>query len=754
MIKEEYFIDGMTCASCSSTIEKATRKLDGVEESNVNLTTNKMTIVYDETKLKRETIEVKVKKTGYGIRFINPDTGTIEEKKVESDSEEIEEKKALLNIKFLVVLFLSLIYVTMAGLLRLPVIPFIDKEVYPFNWALTQLLITIPIMWLGRSFITNGIKTLFHLNPNMDSLVAISVVTSFVYSLAQMFFIQNYPSVIETLYFDAAAAIISFISVGKYLERNNKRKTKSAIKALLDLTPQTALLVSDMETQSYEEVMISEVKVDDILFVKEGTSIPTDGIIVKGSASLDESLITGESIPIEKTEGDKVIGGSLNNNGNIYIKVNKVGSETTLSQIIKFVEDAQGKKAPISKIADRVSGVFVPIVIVIAFVAAAFWAIQGQSLSFVLNVFTSVLVIACPCALGLATPTAIMVSTGLGANNGILVRTGEALELIHKANVVIFDKTGTITEGKPKVTNIEIIDKSYDIKKLLKIAGSVEKTSAHPLSKAIVEEMEENNIEGNLVIKKTNNIAGKGIVAVLDDDSMVAIGNEKLMTLFNVNIDAFKEKVKQSSLNGNTSMYYSINEKIVAILSVADTIKDDSKSAIAKLKKKGLEVVMLTGDNQYVAANIANQVGIDIVEANVLPTEKASVVEKYQKMNKTVIMVGDGINDAPSLAQADIGFAIGNGSDIAIKGADVVLMKSKLTDVYKTYRLSSLTITNIKQNLFWAFFYNTAGIPIAAGVFYSFGGILLNPIMASLAMSLSSVFVISNALRLKMKKLS
>jgi Cu+-exporting ATPase len=372
----------------------------------------------------------------------------------------------------------------------------------------------------------------------------------------------------------------------------------------------------------------------------------------------------------------------------------------------------------------------------------------------VLNIFTSVLVIACPCALGLATPTAIMVGTGLGARNGILIRTGEALELIHKANVVIFDKTGTITEGKPKVTNIEIIDKSLDMKELLKIAGSVEKVSAHPLSKAIVEKMEDSSLVGDLAIKKSKNLSGKGIVAFLENDSMVAIGNEKLMSLFNIDTAPYSEKIKESSLKGNTSMYYSIGEKVVAIISVADTIKKDSKAAIAKLKSKGLEVVMLTGDNQYVAANIAKQVGIDIIESNVLPTDKAKVVEKYQKLGKTVIMVGDGINDAPSLAQSDIGFAIGNGSDIAIKGADVVLMRSQLSDVYRTYRLSSLTIRNIKQNLFWAFFYNTIGIPIAAGVFFAFGGFLLNPMMGSFAMSLSSVFVVTNALRLRFKNLN
>ncbi|MBK5201148.1 MAG: copper-translocating P-type ATPase [Spirochaetaceae bacterium] len=754
MIKEEYIIEGMSCAACSATIEKVTRKLEGVDESNVNLTTNKMTITYDDTKVNKDSIEDKVTKAGYGIKRIDGKTGTIENKKIEIDDDEKKEEKIKQKLKYSIILSIILLYVSMAEIVNLPVLDLFSKMSHPFNWALLQLLIAIPIIYIGKSYVINGFKSLFHLNPNMDSLVAISVATSFIYSVSQSFLIQDYPSVTNTLYFDAAAMVLTFISIGKYLERNNKRKTKSAIKELLNLTPQTALLVTDIDKQEFTEVLITEVHLDDILIVKEGLSIPTDGVIVKGNSSIDESLITGESLPIEKTIGDKVIGGSINNNGLFYMKVRKVGADTTLSQIIKFVEDAQGKKAPISKIADRVAGVFVPIVIAIAFISSVIWALSGQPLSFVLNIFTSVLVIACPCALGLATPTAIMVGTGLGAKNGILIRTGEALELIHKANVVIFDKTGTITEGKPKVTNIEIIDNSFDMNELLKIAGSVEKVSAHPLSKAIVERMEESNIIGDLAIKKIKNLSGKGIVAFLDNDSMVAIGNEKLMSLFNIDTAPYTDKIKESSLKGNTSMYYSISEKIVAIISVADTIKKDSKVAIAKLKSKGLEVIMLTGDNQYVAANIAKQVGINIIESNVLPTDKAKVVEKYQKLGKTVIMVGDGINDAPSLAQADIGFAIGNGSDIAIKGADVVLMRSQLSDVYRTYRLSSLTIRNIKQNLFWAFFYNTVGIPIAAGVIFAFGGFLLNPMMGSFAMSLSSVFVVTNALRLRFKNLN
>ncbi len=753
MIHEEYVIEGMSCAACSATVERVTKKLDGVADSSVNLTTNKMTISYDDSKVDSSSIEEKVIKAGYGIKKIDSETGTIESKKVEIDDEELKEKATKTSLKYSIVLSILLMYVSMSHMLNLPTFNIIAKATHPYNWAIMQLILTLPIIIIGKKYIINGIRSLIHLNPNMDSLVAISVTTSFIYSLIQTFLIKDYPTVVNTLYYDAAAMVLTFISIGKYLERNSKRKTKSAIKELLNLTPPTALLVSDIEKNTYEEVMMDTIKIDDILFVKQGSNVPTDGKIIKGSASIDESLITGESLPVEKKVDDDLIGGSVNTSGNFYMQVSKVGRDTALAKIIKFVEDAQGKKAPISKIADKVAGVFVPIVISIAVVSAVIWAISGQPISFVLNIFTSVLVIACPCALGLATPTAIMVGTGLGAKHGILIRTGEALEQIHKAQVVIFDKTGTITEGKPKVTNIEILDDSYSEEELLKIAGTVEKTSEHPLSKAIVDRMNEKNISGDLAIKKAKSFNGKGIIAFLEDGRMISIGNEKLMQVYATDVSQYSEKVKNSSLEGNTTMYYSIDEKVVALISVADTIKKDSKKAIAKLKKAGLEVVMLTGDNEYTAKNIASQVGIDRIESNVLPTEKAKVVEKYQKEGKIVMMVGDGINDAPSLVQSDVGFAIGNGSDVAIQGADVVLMKSDLLDVFRTYRLSSLTITNIKENLFWAFFYNSIGIPVAAGVVYAFGGILSNPMIGSLAMSLSSVFVVTNALRLRFKKL-
>jgi Cu+-exporting ATPase len=753
MIDEEYIIEGMSCAACSATVERVTKKLDGVVESSVNLATNKLTITYDDSKIKEQNIEDKVIKAGYGIRKADNQSETIENKKNEIDDDELKEEKLKKSLIITIVLSIVLMYVSMAQMVGLPFLNLFSRMTHPYNWAILQILIALPIIIIGKKYIIGGFRSLFHLSPNMDSLVAISVSTSFVYSVVQTFLIKDYPSVVNTLYYDASAMVLTFISIGKYLERNSKRKTKSAIKELLNLTPQSAFVVSDIDTNSFIKVKIEEVKVGDILLVKQGSNVPLDGVIVNGSCSLDESLLTGESLPVEKTVGADVIGGSLNTSGIFYMKVTKIGFDTALSQIIKFVEDAQAKKAPISKIADQVSGVFVPIVIFIAILASVVWAINGQPLSFVLNIFTSVLVIACPCALGLATPTSIMVATGLGAKNGMLIRTGEALEQIHKAQVVIFDKTGTITEGKPKVTNIDILDNKYSLEELLKIAGSVESTSDHPLSRAIVDKMIDLKITGNLTIKKSKSFNGKGIVAFLEDGRMISIGNDKLMKIYGTDVTEHLNNVKASSLLGNTTMYFSIDEKVVALISVADTIKKDSKVAIEKFKKAGLEVVMLTGDSKYTAEHIASLVGIDKIESNVLPTDKAKIVEKYQKERKIVMMVGDGINDAPALVQSDIGFAIGNGSDIAIKGADVVLMRSDLRDVYKTYKLSALTIRNIKQNLFWAFFYNSIGIPLAAGVFYSFGGFLLNPMIGSFAMSLSSVFVVTNALRLKYKKL-
>ncbi|MDC7250227.1 MAG: heavy metal translocating P-type ATPase [Sphaerochaetaceae bacterium] len=748
-MKEVYDIEGMSCAACSSAVERVTRKLEGVETSDVNLTTNKMTITYDENKVDPSLIIEKVEKAGFGIKR------EIKEEKISNktieDKEEQAERKTKHGLITSIILSIILMYVSMGHMINLPVFNIFSKMTHPQNWVLLQILITIPILVIGRGYITHGFKALFHRNPNMDSLVAISVSASFSYSIVMAFLLQDYPSVLNTLYFDAAAMVLTFISLGKYFENKSKRKTKDAIKKLIELKGDRALLIEDIDTNSYREVDIDTIIPSNIVLVKPGSKIPVDGIVIKGNSSVDQSMLTGESLPVEKTINDEVVGGSLNKEGILYIQVTRVGEETTLSKIIKFVEDAQGKKAPISKIADKVAGVFVPIVIAIAFISAIIWLLFGKDISFALNIFTSVLVIACPCALGLATPTAIMVSTGLAANNGILIRSGEALEEIHNAKVVILDKTGTITEGLAKVT--QIYSKTLEEKKILEIAGVVEKVSQHPLSKAIVSKMEESNISSKLVVDNFENISGKGIIANLSNKDEIIIGNIKLLKDNNIKYDEFNEKLSDFALKGQTPMCLAINGKLEAIISVADTIKESSVEAIKKLKDQGLKVVMLTGDNIKTAQTIAKEVNIDYVEAEVLPTEKAQVVEKYQQNGDIVIMVGDGINDAPALVKANIGFAIGNGSDIAIESADVVLMKNTLLDVSKTYKLSKLTINNIKQNLFWAFFYNSLGIPIAAGVLFALGGFLLNPMVGSFAMSLSSIFVVSNALRLKYKKL-
>ena len=739
-MKEVYNIEGMTCAACSSAVERVTRKLEGVSSSNVNLTTKKMVIEYDEEKVNTELIIKKVEKAGFEI--------SKDELKKEKATKDHNNKYGLI---FLISFSFLLMYISMGPMINLPQIDFFMKKTHPFNYVLIQLIITILIIYIGRKYILNGLKLLFKGNPNMDSLVAISVSASFIYSLVVSFLIQDYPHAINTLYFDAAAMIITFVSIGKYLEENSTKKTKGAIEKLFKLKPKTALLIKDINKNIYEEIQIEKVNISDILLVKPGNTIALDGIVIKGTSSVNESMLTGESLPIDKEIGDEVIGGSINTDGILYIRVTRIGDETVLSKIIKFVEDAQEKKAPISKIADKVASIFVPIVMAIAIISALAWIIAGKDISFAINIFTSVLVIACPCALGLATPTAIMVGTGIGANNGILIRNGEALETINNANVVILDKTGTITEGNLKV--VDIHSKTLSTNKVLEIAGIIEKVSQHPLSNAIVKKYDEENIKSSLEINEFENIIGKGIRATLNNLDEVIIGNKKLMNDFKINTENFDNQISLYANKGQTPVIMAINNQVVAIISISDTIKENSKLAISKMKDKGIKVVMVTGDNKQTAINIAKEVNIDYVESEILPTEKAHIVEKYQKNNK-VIMVGDGINDAPALVKADVGFAIGNGSDIAIESADVILMKNDILDIPKAINLSRLTIKNIKQNLFWAFFYNTLGIPIAAGLLFAFGGFLLNPMFGSFAMSLSSIFVVTNALRIKNKKIS
>lgn len=742
-------IGGMSCASCAKAIEKEIEKLDGIENINVNIATEKASISYDKSKINLSKIKESIEKLGYKV-LENNEVSKVDEDEIRKE----KEMKTLLNKLTISLIFsVPLFYIAMGPMLSKPFGPLkvpniIDPTLNPLNYALIQLVLVIPIMICGNKFYINGFKALFNKSPNMDSLVAIGTLSAFLYSLYTTFKIYNSEMVVghghHQLYYESAGIIIALILLGKYLESRSKGKTSEAIKKLMGLQPKTALVIKDNKEV---EIPVEEVKVGDIIVVKPGSKIPVDGIVIEGNTSVDESMLTGESIPVEKNVGDKVTGASINKNGSIKFKAEKVGLDTTLSQIIKLVEDAQGKKAPIAKLADKVSGYFVPAVILISVVSSLLWLLVGnKDLEFVLTIFISVLVIACPCALGLATPTAIMVGTGKGAENGILIKGGEALELAHKIDTIIFDKTGTITEGKPQVTDI-ILSDNIDENYLLKIATSAEKGSEHPLGEAIVRYGEEKNIE-TLRVDNFKAIPGYGIEAKIDNKNIL-LGNKKLMNDRNIDLKDLKEKSDLLANQGKTPMYISIENKIAGIIAVADVVKSSSKEAIKKLHNMGIKVAMVTGDNEKTAKAIANEVGIDIVLAEVLPKDKSNEVKKLQEEGKFVAMVGDGINDAPALAQANIGIAIGNGTDVAMESADIVLMRSDLVDVSTAIKLSRETIKNIKQNLFWAFAYNTIGIPIACGALYIFGGPLLNPMFAAAAMSLSSVSVIANALRLK-----
>ncbi|CZR97488.1 MULTISPECIES: heavy metal translocating P-type ATPase [Clostridioides] len=741
-------IDGMTCAACAKAVERVVKKLDGVENISVNIATDKANIDYNPSKVKLSQIKAAIEKAGYK---------PIEEvrDKVDVDEDKLRKEKEMksLFVKFIVAIVFAvpLFYIAMGPMIIKPIGPWplpeiINPMTNTLNYALIQLILVIPVMIAGYKFYINGFKALFSLSPNMDSLVAIGTLAAFLYSLYTTIQIAN--GQIQgmhhhQLYYESAGIIIALILLGKYLESKSKGKTSEAIKKLMGLQPKTAIVLVDGKEV---ETPIEEVGIGDIILVKPGTKIPVDGVVIEGYTSVDESMLTGESIPVEKNVGSKVTGASINKNGVIKFKAEKIGGDTALAQIIKLVEDAQGTKAPIAKLADTVSGYFVPIVISIAVVASLLWfLVGGKDIVFVLTIFISVLVIACPCALGLATPTAIMVGTGKGAENGILIKGGEALESAHKVNTVIFDKTGTITEGKPKVTDIVLnnVEEEY----LIKIASSAEKGSEHPLGEAIVRYGEEENIK----LEKVDDfkaIPGAGIQVIINKENIL-LGNKKLMNDNNILLEDLEEKSNELASQGKTPMYIAVDGKLAGIIAVADVVKESSKKAIEILHDMGIKVAMVTGDNVKTANAIASQVGIDMVLAEVLPEDKSKEVEKLQNQGNFVAMVGDGINDAPALAKANIGIAIGSGTDVAIESADIVLMKSDLMDVPTAIKLSHETIKNIKQNLFWAFGYNTIGIPVAAGLLYIFGGPLLNPMIAAAAMSLSSVSVVSNALRLK-----
>ena len=802
MREEKYEIGGMHCAACSSAVERVTKKLPGVERSEVNLPMNRLTIVYDETQCTPEMIIAKVEKAGFTAKR-KDDVRTQASGKgsavrtdggdgTERDGADATEEKQLQREKSSLiasVLFAGVLLVVSMGHMLIQGFPMPDiiaPDTHPVNFALVQLLLTIPVLILGKKFFVGGFRSLFYRNPNMDTLVAVSATASFLYSLVMTFLITDHPHLVHSLYYESAAVVVALVSVGKYMEARNKEKTKEAITGLMALAPEEAILVDE---NGQWEVPLSMIKVGDTVLVKPGARVPLDGVVKSGEGSVNEAMLTGESLPVEKHEGSEVIGGSVSVDGALYVTVTRVGEDTTLSKIIRFVEEAQGRKAPIAKLADKVAGVFVPVVMAIAVAAGAFWMIfgpglgvEGDAFSFALKIFTSVLVIACPCALGLATPTAIIVGTGLGASKGILIRSGEALELTHKTQVVILDKTGTVTEGKPVVTDLV----AEDEEEMLRTAYLLESLSEHPLAKAVCAAARERGTAGSEPVRgkdccasmdacseinteqeeivlserfeanrvtKFENISGRGLTAVDGNGAKLLAGNATLLEENDVPTEAFRVEAERLQAQGKTLVYVARAGQVLGVFGIADTIKPDAREAIAELKRIGIKTVLLTGDHRAAAEYIGAQAGVDEVIAEVLPTQKAEVVQDYQSKGNCVMMVGDGINDAPALVQADVGCAIGNGSDIAIDSAKIVLMKSELMDVVRAIRLSRLTIRNIKQNLFWAFCYNVLGIPVAAGVLYPALGLLLSPMIGGLAMSLSSLFVVTNALRLKTKRL-
>nr|WP_243861959.1 heavy metal translocating P-type ATPase [Enterococcus faecalis] len=743
MESKTFDIEGMSCASCAQTIEKATAKLPGMAKASVNLATEKLVVSYDDHQVTSAEIIKAVTDAGYQATEEVAAGATADQ-----DREKKQKHIAEMWQRFWIsaVFTVPLLYIAMGHMVGLPLPDFLNPMTHATTFAMVQLILTLPVLYVGREFFTVGFKALFKGHPNMFSLVALGTSAAFVYSLygTVMIFLGD-TSFTMALYYESAGVILTLITLGKYFEAVSKGKTSDAIKKLMGLAPKTAHILRD---GAEIEVPVDAVQLDDIVIVRPGDKIPVDGVIVSGSSSVDEAMLTGESLPVEKKVGDAVIGASINKNGSFQFKATKVGKETALAQIIQLVEDAQGSKAPIAQLADKISGVFVPIVIGLAVLSGLAWFFLGQeSWIFALTITISVLVIACPCALGLATPTAIMVGTGKGAENGVLIKSGDALETTHKIQTIVFDKTGTITEGKPVVTDILVADSALSEAELLTLAASAEQGSEHPLGEAIVGAAKERQLplaEGS----DFSAIPGHGI-RVTVNERVLLLGNIKLMKEEAIELSTFVQQADRLAEEGKTPMFVAKDGSFAGIIAVADTVKDSSQTAIARLHKMGIEAVMITGDNKRTAEAIAKQVGIDRVLSEVLPEDKALEVKKLQAEGKKVAMVGDGINDAPALAQADVGIAIGSGTDVAMESADIVLMRSDLMDVPTAVELSKATIKNIKENLFWAFAYNTLGIPVAMGVLHLFGGPLLSPMIAAAAMSFSSVSVLLNALRLK-----
>ncbi len=739
----ELGVDGMTCASCSAAVERTLKKLDGVTEASVNLATNRASFVYDPAEVKLQQVRDAITKAGYvPLDLASEDTRDL-------DRERRERALLVMRVRLIIaaVFAAPILYIAMAHMfpsLGVPLPAFMNPHTFPLVFALVQLLLTIPVLIAGGKFFQVGMKTLFKGAPNMDTLVAIGTGSAFLYGVyATVLIYLGDLGFAQHLYFESASVVITLVMLGKYLEAASKSKTSEAIQKLLALKPKTATILKD---GAELEVSLDEVTVGDLVLVRPGSAIPVDGIVQDGASSVDESMLTGESLPVEKQPGLFVTGGSINGEGMLRFTVTKVGEDTALSKIIHLVEEAQGRKAPIAKLADVISGYFVPAVLGVAVLAAVIWALVGKDFNFVLNIFVTVLVIACPCALGLATPTAIMVGTGKGAELGVLIKGGEALETTHRVDTIVLDKTGTITQGKPELTDIRLYTQESE-SELLALSASAERGSEHPIARAIVEAAEQRNLA--LVSPETfRAVAGRGIDAVVSGKRVLA-GNAKLMQESSVDVSRSEADAQAFAGAGKTLMYIAVDGSLAALMAAADAVRPTSKRAIERLKALGLEVYMLTGDNASTAHAVASSVGIEHVLSDVLPDGKANAVQQLQSQGKRVAMVGDGINDAPALVQADVGMAIGTGTDVAVESADVVLMRGDLSAVVSAVALSRATIRNIRQNLFWAFAYNVVGIPFAAGLFYAFGGPLLTPVFAGAAMALSSVSVVTNALRLK-----
>lgn len=752
MRKELLDITGMSCSACSSRIEKVVSKMQGVDSISVNLLTNNAHITYDEGQTDTAAIIARIEKLGFGAAP-HQEAKAAATKPVDTAAQELQEmrQRLMLSLGFTAPLF----YLHMGRMYGWPLPAFVLGDANEMINALLQLLFCIPVLFAGRKYFLHGFRNLFTGAPNMDSLIAIGSGAAFVYGLYAVFGLayafghqqwQLLPDFAQALYFESAAMILALITLGKFLEARAKSRTSDAITALMNLAPKTALV----ERRGVQgEIPVEDVVTGDIIIVKSGAAVPVDGKIIEGSGALDESAITGESLPVDKACGDKVTGGTINQSGYFKMEATAVGANTTLAKIIALVDEATSSKAPIAKLADKISGVFVPAVIAIALTAAIVWLLLGESLHFALTIAISVLVISCPCALGLATPTAIMVGTGRGAKQGILIKSATALETAHKVDTVILDKTGTVTAGKPVVTDILPLAAAKD--ELLAAAAALESLSEHPLGQAIIAAA----AEAKLTLPPAadyQQLPGRGLTASIDG-TLYAAGNLQLMSEQGVNTEALSQQHQQLASQGKTPLYFARESTLLGVIAVADTVKPTSAAAIAQLKEMGLRVIMLTGDNQTTAEAIRRQVGLDEAIAQVLPQDKERIARELQEAGHTVAMVGDGINDAPALARADVGIAIGAGTDVAIEAADMVLIKSDLLDVARAIKLSRSVMKNIKENLFWAFIYNTIGIPLAAGLFYPAFGWLLNPLIAAAAMSCSSVSVVTNALRLRFIKL-